>query len=274
VLIVCLASVALAPVAAGAQATTADGVQAILRGDYQAAVRILRPLSETVEAPDPLAQFFMAMLYESGHGVPRDIMRACGLYLNAAKPGNPLAGQAVDLARVIQGPSGGRFAEFCDAASASHSSPAPPRSFTLAPDHVVTIDEYGATVRYRGSEKRTGMGGFAGLVALPLRYTPVAISRPVEGRRHFIQYFLWMPHLTADPPTWTLGWILQEVVGLEFLPVAGDPAVATVTALRPPAAFDVESVVRVGVNANGEAEWIVSGGENPRRGVVPFKELP
>jgi TPR repeat protein len=30
--------------------------------------------------PDPLAQFFMAMLYEGGHGVPRDTIRACGLY--------------------------------------------------------------------------------------------------------------------------------------------------------------------------------------------------
>lgn len=75
---------------AGAQTTTADGVQAILRGDYQAAVRILRPLAdEDGPQPDPLAQFFMAILYDAGQCVPRNPVRACGLFLSAAKPANP-----------------------------------------------------------------------------------------------------------------------------------------------------------------------------------------
>jgi hypothetical protein len=58
---ICVVIVAvLSPCAAGAQTTTADGVQAILRGDYLAAVRILRPLAdEDAPQPDPLAQYFM-----------------------------------------------------------------------------------------------------------------------------------------------------------------------------------------------------------------------
>jgi TPR repeat protein len=79
-LLVCLFSGALLfPGAATAQ-TTADGVLAIVRGDYQLAAHVLRPLAEDAPQPDPMAQFFMAMLYESGDGVARNKMRACGLY--------------------------------------------------------------------------------------------------------------------------------------------------------------------------------------------------
>jgi hypothetical protein len=272
-LVVCLATgILLVPGAAHAQATTADGVQAIVRGDYQAAVRILRALAEEAPEPDPLAQFFMAMLYESGHGVARNWTRACGLYLNAATPANPLMNQSLDLARRIGEQFGGAAAAFCDAASAFRSPPPPPTTFTLAQDHWITIDENGATVGYMGAEKHINMGGSAGLVALPIRHTPVDVLRPVAVRRHFIQSFLWMPSRATDPPTWTLGWMLAEIVGLDFRSITGERELATVTALRPPAAFDVDRLARVGVNANGEAEWIVSGGANPRSAVVPFTE--
>ncbi len=213
----------------------------------------------------------MAVLYDAGNGVPRDTMRACGLYRNAAKPGSPLAGVARDLVSVIEGPSSGLIAEFCEAASTIRSSPIPRRTFTLAPGHVVAFDERGVTVRYQGTEKRTDME-FAGTIVLPARYTSVETAGPVKGLRHFMHFFLWMPHLNTDPPRWTLGWLLSEVVGLELVQVAGDPAIATIVAPGPPAEIDVDSLVHVGVNANGEAEWVVSAGANPRSGVVPFKE--
>ena len=63
-----------------AQTTTADGVDAFVRGDYQRAVEILKPIAETPGSTDAVAQFFMAMLYEGGIGVPIDVVRACGLY--------------------------------------------------------------------------------------------------------------------------------------------------------------------------------------------------
>jgi hypothetical protein len=236
-LLVCLFTGALLfPGAATAQ-TTADGVLAIVRGDYQSAARILRPLAEDAPQPDPIAQFFMAMLYESGRGVASNKMRACGLYLNAAKPANPLMNQSLDLARSIQDQFGGAAAAVCDAASAFRSRPAPPTTFTLAPDHWVTIDENGATVGYMGAEKRTDMGGGGGLVALPIRHTPLDVSRPVDARRHFIQFFLWLPHRISDPPTWTLGWMLIEIVGLDVVPVTGDPALATITPVTTSSSF-------------------------------------
>ena len=89
-----LALAVLAPGAAGAQTTTADGARALVRGDYETALRILRPLADNTAQPDPLAQFFLAMLYASGQrgGEP---IRACGLYLAAATATNPLATQSL-----------------------------------------------------------------------------------------------------------------------------------------------------------------------------------
>jgi hypothetical protein len=241
-----------------------------VRGDYQSAVRILRPLAEDNPQPDALAQFFMAMLYESGDGAARDSLRACGLYLSAATAANPLMNQSLDLARELQEQYSGKAAAFCEAASISPSRPRPPRTFALAPDHWVTIDETGTTVGYMGAEKRTHGGGAAGLVALP-RHTPMDVTRPVEARRHFIQSFLWLPSPATDPPTWTLGWMLAEIVGLDYVPVTGERELASITAPRPPAVFDLAGLARIGVNANGEAEWAISGGANPRSGIIPFR---
>ena len=59
---------------------TAEGVAALARGDYQQAADILKPIAEGWRQPDPMAQFFMATLYQTGHGVPQDLLRACALY--------------------------------------------------------------------------------------------------------------------------------------------------------------------------------------------------
>ena len=62
------------PVAA--QSTTEDGIRATLRGDYKAAARILRPLADDTTHPDPVAQFFLGILYQTGQGVTGDLGRA------------------------------------------------------------------------------------------------------------------------------------------------------------------------------------------------------
>src|SRR5262245_60003179 len=81
-----LLAVALATVAvsgASSQTRTADGVAALARGDYQQAIAILQPIAEEWSSQDAAAQFFMAGLYEHGHGVPADPLRACALYARA-----------------------------------------------------------------------------------------------------------------------------------------------------------------------------------------------
>jgi hypothetical protein len=69
--LVCLFTILVAP--AAAQSTTEDGIRAMLRGDYQAAARILRPLAEDAARPDPVARFFLAFLIEQ-----RDNSECCG----------------------------------------------------------------------------------------------------------------------------------------------------------------------------------------------------
>src|SRR5262245_54207126 len=66
-----VAVVLLIPWATAAQTTTADGVAAIVNGDYERAARILKPVADDTSKSDPLAQFFLAMLYASGNGVLR-----------------------------------------------------------------------------------------------------------------------------------------------------------------------------------------------------------
>ncbi len=73
---VCLVAILLVGPCVAAAQTTSDGVRAFLVGDYQAAARILQPLADAVPEPDPLAQYFMAMLYDSGRGVVRDMFQA------------------------------------------------------------------------------------------------------------------------------------------------------------------------------------------------------
>jgi hypothetical protein len=272
----CLIAVAiLGPGMAGAQTstTTADGVQAILRGDYQTAVRILRPLAdEDGPQPDPLAQFFMATLYESGQGVGRNSMRACGLYLSAARPPNPLVNQSLELARAIQsglGPFAGRL---CASASVDRWRVGPSASFTLGPGHSVTVDETGATVLYNGAPTRTTMarGGGPGFVHLPVAYTPLDVARPVNARRHFLQFFIWTPYKPFDGAAWTLFWSLSEVVGPDLIQIVRDQRLVTITGPEPPMSFDFESAAGVRLDANGEAEWVIRVGPDQRGAIVAY----
>jgi hypothetical protein len=100
------------PVAAGAQTTTADGVQALLRGDYGTATRILKPLADAPD-PDPTAQFFTALAYDSGLGLPRFDFRSCRYYLDAVKPANPFMTASAALGDSIRQRMPPAAVEFC-----------------------------------------------------------------------------------------------------------------------------------------------------------------
>ena len=66
----------LIPWLAHAQATRDDAIGALARGDYGAAARILQPLADNATQPDPAAQFLLAILYDTGRGVTRNMSRA------------------------------------------------------------------------------------------------------------------------------------------------------------------------------------------------------
>jgi hypothetical protein len=259
----------LAPCPATAQSTTVDGIQALTRGDYVTAARILRPLAEDASPPDPLALFFMATLYESGRGVAMDQTRACGLYLRAATPTNPLQAQSLALAQMIHRDVP-VMRDLCAAVVVGPSRNPPAASFTLGPDHWMRIDREGFVVRYRGAQKTAALTiGGPGGAFLPARHTPLDVSRPVPIRRHFIEFFVWMPQTVSDQRSWSLWWAAKEIVGTETLDVPGAGILVTLTATQPPLSVTVEDIARIRVNAEGEAEWAVSG-PNPHGGVIPY----
>jgi hypothetical protein len=263
-----LAILLLLPTAASAQ-TAADGVKALVRGDYATAVRILRPLAEDSERPDPLVLFFMATLYQSGHGVARDEMRACGMYLKAAASPNPLAAQSTALARAIH-MDHPVMHEQCVAMSIGVWRVPAPAFFTLARDHWVRIDRSGFVVGYQGTEHTASLMGGVGWVFLPTRYTALDVAVPAAGRRHFCEFFIWMPDRHEDPHTWSLWWSVYEVVGAQTFSARTD-TIATITGARPPSSFAIDDLAHLGVNPAGEAEWVVLGAW-PRSGIIPIPE--
>ena len=62
------------------------GRSAYISGDYARALQILKPLAEE---GDPEAQKIMGIMYDYGHGVPKDQAEALNWYLRAAEQGNP-----------------------------------------------------------------------------------------------------------------------------------------------------------------------------------------
>jgi hypothetical protein len=261
----------LAPRAAGTQTATADGARALVRGDYETAVRLLDAPAGNASQPDPLAQFFLAMLYASGYE-GGDRTTACALYRSAAIAANPLANQSLALQRAFEQELGS-LAPLCAGRLSPDYRFLPSTSFTLGPDHSITMDRSGATVGYGGAVKHSPMtNGGAGLVFLPLRYIALDVSQPASMRRHFIEMFAWSQDRAADEQAWTLSWVVFEVVGVDVLPVAGT---GTGSAMRiiahdPPASLDLDTIVQVLVGASGEAEWIVPT-TPPRRGVIPVR---
>lgn len=236
----------------------------------------MRPLADAPQ-PDPLAAFFLATLYDSGRGVAANPIRACGLYLGAATPTSPLLTQSLALAQVIHRDHPA-IRDLCSGANIGGWRDPPASSFTLGPDHWVRIDQDGFVVGYKGAQKNAAMTiGGPGVVFLPTRHTQVDVYRPVTVRRHFIEFFTWIPPFLDQP--WSLVWSVYEVAGAEAIAVRGEGGVlvtsvlTTIAAAQPPASFAVEDVARIRVNTDGEAEWVVSGA-NPRSRVIPYQAIP
>jgi hypothetical protein len=261
----------LLPSLAAAQTTRDDAIRALARGDYETAARILRPLADNASSqPDPAAQFLLAILYDTGRGIARDGSRACGLFLDAVKPANPFMQSASQLSNDAVEQFGAAASMLC--ASGAVWADTPPVVLTLGPNHSVTITDTGSTINYNGAESRSMGGLLPGMVRVPARYTPLDVSSPVRARRHFIQSFFWSPDKPGQPSNWTLGLMLGEVIGKDWASIAVERYLVTVAGARPPASFDFASVAQIRLTASGEAEWVISGGTNPRSGIAPWKD--
>lgn len=237
---------------AQAQTTTADGVDAFVRGDYPRAVEILKPAAESWPG-DPVAAFFMATLYESGRGVPGDPLSACALYVRAFN--SPFSRQAESLAQAFFLTSRSAIEECTLLAQIGFDHAFQPVTFTLEQGHWIAVDIRGATVTYEGKEKRIDLGlATGGIRFLPVEHTELAVGPARETRRHFIEFFTWIP---GQPQTWTLFWHVYEAVRNDLVPITSSELV-TIAAERPPTdRFDVRALARLRVNEKGDAEWAV-----------------
>jgi len=253
------------------QPPASPGVAAYLAGDYDTAARLLTPVAERTADPDPVAQFLLATLYESGRGVPRNPLRACGLYMAASTVSSPVAPQAGDIAAVLKEPFFGARGPMgtCASANTTPWGEPQPAFVTLGPDHWLRVDATGVVVGFNGGERRqtnTMIGG-PGMRFLPIRYTRLDVDSPQAERRHFVEWFIWH-QLTSEVAGWSLGWMLNEIVGNEVFNVAGDPALTTSDASTPPMSIDVSRLVQLRVNA-GEAEWLIADPVKPRGALIP-----
>lgn len=255
------------PCAASAQASRDEAIRLLLAGDYQKAAQALRPLAEDPSTPDSSAQFLLALLYDFGTGVPRNVPRACGLYRQAAGANGPFMGIAALLRQMLQEDS--PIPEQLCSPGPWHDQPE--ASFTLAPDHSVQYTANAIVVRYRGEERRIGTGTFPGMIPLPVIYTPLDVTNPVNERRHFFQSFVWSPDNAAAPAEWELIWGLSEVVGTELVAVTFVRNLLNTTGAKPPANLDLRSLAHIRVGAGGEPEWATTG-PNARSAIVPRRE--
>jgi hypothetical protein len=163
---------------AAAQSTTEDGIRAMLRGDYQAAARILRPLAEDAVRPDPVARFFLAFLYDTGRGVQFDQGRACGLFLGAATRPNPFMEQSSAIATVMQDLLGGAGSPFCVTDESWYGEP--PQSFVLGPGHRIVFADTSITLDYGDKGWRTPLRMETGAVPITSETRLVVVNGPTR----------------------------------------------------------------------------------------------
>jgi hypothetical protein len=263
-----LCILALLATPAAAQSTTEDGMRAMLAGDYPTALRILRPLADDAAHPDPVAQFLLGILTDTGH--TSNNTRACGLFLRAASRPNPFAEQSAALAAVVRDQLGDGASLFCIAEEAWQGGP--PLTFHLGPEHQVIFTDRSMRVIYKDKEQLTNLIPSADVVYLPIQYIPLTVTRPAPATRHFLQSFMWQRDPADRPLSWKLYWALTEVIEDQMILNASEVLMVVSGGAGPPSQ-DVSNLARIHVNANGEAEFTITGGSAPRTEVITRKEV-
>ena len=188
--------------------------------------------------------------------------------MKAAAHPNPFSQQAAAIAASIRAQWGDSGSAVCVADERWESGP--PQSFVLGPGHQIVFADTGVTVTYGDQERRTNLIKRPGERFPPIQYVPLQVTRPSRARRDFFLWFQWVPDTPVNPSSWALGWGLSEVVGDQWLLITGDGRFLVVDGRTPPPSYDLAKLVRLQVNATGEAELRVSGGSSPRTEVIPW----
>ena len=278
---IALATILVLPLDVRAQsARTDEGVAAFVRGDYARAVEILKPAAERWQLPyDNTAAFFMAMMYDNGLGIAPDPLKACALLLrtsawqDSTSPALIFAVQSlVDDFNSRLGPQMGQCMLLADIGFNRTSQKA---TFILAAGHWLSIEfsqerrdpsaqiEYGGKLR---DVEALPLPNMAGVQYLPFTVTELTSLRPRPERRHFLEAFVFLP---VQATRWNLMWFVFEVVRDTLVQVAFED-LQTVDGDEPPhyELTDLRRLASVRVNADGDAEWLVLAGAEPRGDVI------
>ena len=246
--------------------STAEGIEALVHGDYARAASILKPIAESPER-DALASFFMATMYQNGQGVDADLTRACAFYVRASHRATPLSRAAEDLVRSLrESMSLERFQECVQLANIGFNHGLQPAQFSLGGGRWIRIDINGFTISGSSAERRARNFGPEGSLYFPVRHTEIEGAPDRGGRRDFIQLFAWMPR---GPDSWVLHWQLFEVVRDDLVAITR-VELRTTTGRRSEldTTLDVDSMARVQLDPQGYAEWEVFTGPKAGRGTI------
>ena len=262
-------SMATSSHASAQSARTADGVAAFVRGDYDAAVELLKPAAESWQIPyDSTALFFMALMYDKGLGVSQDPVRACALLLRTSAPGSELgSGLTFAIQTLIEdlhlrlGPE--QMARCMTLMEIGFERVGQSATISLAAGHWISIvqsperREVMARIEYGGkqSEVEVFVPFHHGVRFLPFTVTELTSLRPQPVPRYFLESFIWVPARTNQ---WTLIWSVSEVVRDTLVQIAFRE-VQTREGEQPPHVdvSELRRLVTVRVNADGDAEWAV-----------------
>jgi len=124
-------------------------------------------------------------------------------------------------------------------------------------------------VAYADREEHTILSLPSDGVFLPIQYTSLDVTRPKQTRRHFFEWFWWKPEPGPSPSSWTLTWTLSEVIAGQWMVITGERNLVIAQGSTPPS-NDMAKLVRLRVNANGEAEFTVLAGPSPRTETIPW----
>jgi len=257
----CLAAACLAVAAAAqAQTATADGVTALVRGDVQRAVDILKPLAENPTRPDPAAAFFLGTLYDAGRGLPLDPMRACALYSMAGFDRSSVFADAAGtlVKRMFRTNGAEWYAECGMLAMLGIDHHFEPVTFELGPRHSIEWTLRGATTTYGADVRKFPFPvnlAPRGALFLPLVQTDVPAADAGSPPLHFVQLAFWEPKGNA----WSLHWFLYEVSGLELNLAATEESLAKAASREQAAAnrTDLRELVDLKANAQGRPAYTI-----------------
>lgn len=241
-----------------AVSTASDGFIALARGQYGAAVAMIKSLGESDSSADHVAQFLMGTLYHSGRGGLFDPLRACALYHRASNVDqSPFGAAAIRLMRGMWREHDNEWFAACQAlGNLGLDHRFEPVTFDLAPDHSIEWDFTGARVNYQGRTTSFPIRpGHRSAAFLPLRLTTLRTAASLTPR-YFVEMLLWQSIGSA----WRLEWHLFEVFESQLRHVADQSALVTrPTRPAPTDVPDVRMLIELRVNDARMVEWSVVG---------------